>query len=117
MVRLISRELFILLHISREHTGIEMHYDGCDITWQLMLSDLSEYNGGGTYIRALRKTLKLRQGQVLVHPGEMYHKGLDIAGGTRVLMVCFMDGFDPGIVDRSDPTADRTEFEENVYMF
>ncbi len=25
------------------HTGIEMHYDGCDITWQAMLTRLDEY--------------------------------------------------------------------------
>ena len=53
------------------HTGVEMHYDGCDITWNAMLSKISEYEGGGTYIRALRKTIRLRQGQVLVHPGEL----------------------------------------------
>ena len=47
-----------------------MHYDGCDITWQAMLTRLDEYEGGGTYFRCLRKTVKLRQGQVLVHPGE-----------------------------------------------
>jgi len=52
------------------HTGIEMHYDGCDVTSQAMLTRLDEYEGGGTYFRSLRKTIKLKQGQVLVHPGE-----------------------------------------------
>lgn len=52
------------------HTGIEMHYDGCDITWQAMLTRNDEYEGGGTYFRCLRKTVLLRQGQVLVHPGK-----------------------------------------------
>ena len=69
-----------------------MHYDGCDITWQCMLSHPEEYGGGGTYFRCLRKTVVLRQGQVLVHPGELYHKGRDITGGVRSLIVCFMDG-------------------------
>lgn len=35
-----------------------------------MLTRIDEYEGGGTYFRSLRKTIKLQQGQVLVHPGE-----------------------------------------------
>jgi hypothetical protein len=46
------------------HTGIPMHHDGSDWTWNLMLSPGDEYVGGGTYIRALRKAIVLRQGQV-----------------------------------------------------
>ena len=41
-----------------EHTGIEMHYDGCNITWSLMLMRPDEYEGDGTdgtYMRCLRK--------------------------------------------------------------
>jgi hypothetical protein len=58
------------------HTGIEMHYDGCDITWQAMLTRNDEYEGGGTYFRCLRKTILLRQGQVLVHPGAFLGFGI-----------------------------------------
>lgn len=99
------------------HTGVEMHYDGCDITWNCMLSKSSEYDGGGTYIRALRKTVRLEQGQVLVHPGELYHKGCDITRGERALIVCFMDGFDPRIVDPSSAQEDKESFEKNVRVY
>ena len=75
------------------HTGIEMRYDGCAITWQAMLTRLDEYEGGGTYFRCLRKTVKMQQGQVLVHPGELYHKGIDITYGVRCLLVCFTGKF------------------------
>lgn len=99
------------------HTGVEMHYDGCDITWNCMLSKSSEYDGGGTYIRALKKTVRLEQGQILVHPGELYHKGCDITGGERALIVCFMDGFDPQIVDPSSAQEDNIIYERNVRMY
>ena len=99
------------------HTGVEMHYDGCDITWNCMLSKSTEYDGGGTYVRALRKTIKLEQGQVLVHPGELYHKGCDITQGERALIVCFMDGFDPQIVDPSSAQEDKEIFHKNVRMY
>ena len=91
-----------------------MHYDGGDFTWSLMLSDPTEYTGGGTFMRCLRKTLRLKQGQVLVHPGELYHKGVDITSGTRMLMVCFMDGWSPSIVDESTDNDDRPKYEKNV---
>lgn len=100
-----------------EHLGIEMHYDGCDITWQAMLSDQNEYTGGGTYFRCLRKTIRMKQGQVMVHPGELYHKGLDITSGYRYLVVCFMDGFDPKILDDSSQTEDKEEYEKNVCVY
>jgi hypothetical protein len=70
------KEPHVLLYQALEgkpyHTGIEMHYDGCDITWQAMLTRNDEYEGGGTYFRCLRKTVLLKQGQVLVHPGKTH---------------------------------------------
>lgn len=66
-----------------DHVGVESHYDGSDFTWSLMLSRPDEYDHGGTYIRPLRTTLRLDQGQVLIHPGDLFHTGLDITHGVR----------------------------------
>ncbi|GKY92820.1 hypothetical protein MPSEU_000251600 [Mayamaea pseudoterrestris] len=96
----------LLYDFDNEHTGIKMHHDGSDWTWNMMLSHNDEYKGGGTYIRALRKTIVLRQGQVLIHPGNLFHKGVDITSGTRLLVVSFMDGL-PANVD--DAWFDQTE--------
>jgi len=108
--------LYQALDEKPHHTGIEMHYDGCDYTWQAMLTRMNEYEGGGTYFRCLKKTIKLQQGQVLVHPGELYHKGIDITCGVRCLLVCFTDGFNPKILDDSKPEDDKSEYEENVVV-
>ena len=81
-----------------------------------MLSELYEYNGGGTYFQALRRTVKLSMGQVLVHPGDLLHKGVDISAGERRLAVCFMDGFHPGVLERSSIFGHRPEFEERVLI-
>mmetsp|Transcript_12422 Transcript_12422/g.26846 ORF Transcript_12422/g.26846 Transcript_12422/m.26846 type:complete len:527 (-) Transcript_12422:114-1694(-) len=105
--------LYQVLQGKPEHTHIPMHYDGCDITWSLMLSKPSEYEGGGTYIRSLRKTMMLTQGQVLIHPGELYHRGNPIVYGTRSMIVCFLDGFDPKIIDQSRAAEDKEEYAEN----
>ena len=74
----------------------------------------SLFAGGGTFIRCLRKTIMLRKGQVLVHPGDLYHKGVDITKGVRNLIVCFMDGFDPSVRDSSHSSDEKTEFESRI---
>lgn len=62
------KEPHLLLYQNMEgqplHTGVEMHYDGCSLTWNCLLSSNDEFTGGGTYIRALKKTVMLKQGQV-----------------------------------------------------
>jgi hypothetical protein len=99
------------------HCGVEMHFDGCHVTWNLMLSRSTDYDGGGTYIRRLGKTIKLNQGQVLVHPGELFHKGVDITRGTRYLVVCFVDGFDPDVPDHSSSGGEHSKLECNTLAF
>ena len=57
----------------------------------------------------------LRKGQVLIHPGNLYHRGVDITSGVRTLMVCFMDGFDLEVQERSRAEDDSDgAFESNV---
>ena len=84
------------------------------MTFQVMLSDPGEYEGGGTYFRCLRSTIKLREGQVLCHPGALYHLGVDIVRGFRFLMVGFLDGFDPRIPDESNEDGDKVEYQTNI---
>lgn len=91
----------------RSHTGCRLHRDACDITWQMMLSRPCDYSGGGTYIQALHSTIKLKPGQVLVHPGSLLHKGVDITSGERNLLIGFMKGIDPKVVEKKRPFFKR----------
>ena len=45
--------------------------------------------------------MKIDAGWVLVHPGELFHKGVDITQGMRYLLVCFTDGMPLDIKDDS----------------
>jgi len=81
-----------------------------------MLTRIDEYEGGGTYFRCLKKTVKLQQGQVLVHPGELYHKGVDITNGVRCLLVCFTDGMNPKILDDSKSEDHNEKDEKRVLV-
>lgn len=75
---------------------------------------LNIQKGGGTYFSSLRKTIQLKKGQVLVHPGDLYHRGVDITTGVRMLMVCFMDGLDMNVKERGNPFEDSSAFEGDV---
>ena len=72
--------------------------------------------GGGTYFSCLQRTIKLKKGQVLIHPGDLYHKGVDIKSGIRTLLVCFMDGFDPEVVETSGWSNDDPRWENDVVL-
>jgi len=66
-----------------------LHHDRCDVTANLSLSRHDAYSGGGTYIAALNRVIKLEQGEVLLHPGQLLHGGMPITAGTRYLLVTF----------------------------
>ena len=81
-----SRRIF---PFSENKQPVELHCDCCDITANLSLSRRNTYTGGGTFIAAMNKVVKLEQGEVLLHPGNLVHSGVPITAGTRYLMVTF----------------------------
>ena len=83
-----SHNSLLVIIIISSHSGVETHFDGSDFTWSLMLSPRDNYEGGGTYIRCLQQTLRLQQGQVLLHPGALFHAGADITAGCREYVCC-----------------------------
>jgi hypothetical protein len=64
----------------------------------------------------MKTTIKLKKGQILVHPGALFHKAVDITDGMRELIVCFMDGFDPLIRDSSSYSDSNDGFEDNIVI-
>lgn len=82
-------------HLVKYHgkaKGTEMHTDNSDfvyITLNVMLSEDSDFSGGGTYIKAIDETIQLNQGEMLIHLGDLEHAGMDIESGVRRLLVSF----------------------------
>ena len=70
------------LHVDTDHKSI---------TINVLLSDANDFGGGGTYIRAIDRTIMLEQGQMLIHPGCLAHAGADITYGVRQLLVAFVE--------------------------
>lgn len=76
-----------------EAKGAPLHIDNThkSITINVLLSDNGDFGGGGTYLKAIDKTIKLEQGEVLIHPGNLEHAGADITFGVRQLLVAFLE--------------------------
>jgi hypothetical protein len=82
-----------LVKYSGASSGSPLHVDTdhMSLTVNALLSDVGDFGGGGTYIRAIDRTIFLEQGQMLVHPGCLAHAGNDITYGVRQLLVAFVE--------------------------
>ncbi|KAL7528560.1 hypothetical protein ACHAXR_006743 [Thalassiosira sp. AJA248-18] len=74
-------------------TGAPLHTDTAhkSITMNVLLSDNEDFGNGGTYLKVIDQTIKLEQGEVLIHPGNLEHAGADITFGVRHLLVAFIE--------------------------
>jgi hypothetical protein len=72
------------------HTDNHDDYASKSITINVLLSDNDDFGGGGTYITAIDRTIKLNQGEMLIHLGDLEHAGADISFGVRRLLVAFL---------------------------
>jgi len=85
-----------LVHYKGKAKGTVLHTDNDDeyasksITVNAVLSDNDDFGGGGTYISAIDKTIKLEQGEMIIHLGNLEHAGTDITFGVRRLLVAFL---------------------------
>ena len=73
--------------------GTEPHTDNSEyvyITVNVMLSADDDYTGGGTYITKLDQTIRLQQGEMLIHLGDLEHAGAEITSGVRRVLIAFL---------------------------
>ena len=82
-----------LVRYNGEAKGAPLHTDNAhkSLTMNVLLSDPDDFGGGGTYIKAIDRTIKLKQGEMLIHPGNLEHAGADITFGVRHLLVAFLE--------------------------
>lgn len=82
-------------HLVKYHgkaKGTILHTDNAEfvyITVNVMLSEDADFVGGGTYIQAIDETIRLKQGEMLIHLGDLEHAGVDIHSGVRRLLISF----------------------------
>lgn len=68
-----------------------IHRDGSLISCVMPLNERCEYEGGGTYIEHLNRSIALDQGCALFHPSAVRHSGHRINSGERWVFVLFLN--------------------------
>lgn len=87
-------DLFIIKYEENKQYELEKHKDGSFISFNILLNNSNEFEGGGTLFELSNGeqiTLKGNQGDLIFHRGNMVHSGLKITKGTRYLLVGFLN--------------------------
>lgn len=104
------RDIFLVKYCANAQKGLKMHTDGCLFSLTLLISDPSEFEGGGTYYQSIDKVVHLNQGDVAYHDARVMHSGIDITKGTRYILVAFIDTTDTIVKDiRANKTTLRLQ--------
>jgi len=85
-------ENFLAKYTPNAQGHLSIHHDSSDITCLVQLSDLDEYDGGGTWFRRQKQLVKSPIGYCTIHPGNITHKhgARAVTNGTRYIIVSFM---------------------------
>jgi hypothetical protein len=101
-IRLAFRDLFFVKYEAAPGTqsSLDVHRDGSLLSFNILLNDPSEFDGGGTYFEAAQRTITIKQGDMLCHSGQLLHGGHMITRGKRFILVGFIDviGYHPGLI-------------------
>lgn len=83
-------DMFIVKYEVDSQKSLNIHKDGTHLSFNIMLSDKNDYEGGGTYFDD-GITYYLNCGDVLVHSGYINHGSHDITKGARYVLVVFFN--------------------------
>jgi hypothetical protein len=84
------KDLFVVKYSHDAQNHLEMHTDGSFLSFNILLSDPSDFEGGGTYFDD-GLISRLEQGDILIHSSRIKHSGLPITSGCRYLLVGFLN--------------------------
>jgi hypothetical protein len=82
-----------LVKYKGQSKGTELHKDNSEFVYLTINAALSvgeDFVGGGTYIKALDRTIHLEQGEMLIHLGNLEHAGAKLSSGVRRLLIAFL---------------------------
>ena len=83
-------DLFVVKYTHNAQNSLEMHKDSSFFSFSILLNNNSDFEGGGTYFDD-GLTVKLNQGDMVIHNSNVKHSGLPITKGVRYILVGFID--------------------------
>jgi len=78
-------DCFLVKYDLRAQAGLELHEDDSELSFNLLLSDPTSFEGGGTAFKDAEPeevTVRPAQGEVITHCGFVQHEGKRIVGGA-----------------------------------
>lgn len=84
------KDLFVVKYQHDDQNFLEIHKDGSFISFNILLSDVTDFEGGGTYFDD-GLIMKGEQGDLIIHSSRIKHSGLPITKGIRYLLVGFLN--------------------------
>jgi len=84
------KDMFIIKYDVTTQKSLNTHKDGTHLSFNIMLSDIHDYESGGTYFDD-GLSYYLNRGDVLVHSGYINHGSYNITKGVRYILVVFFD--------------------------
>lgn len=84
-------DCFVVKYEHNKQNKLDLHIDECDITINILLSKDTDFDGGGTYFKYNNLTVKLKQGDILIHNGSLEHAACQITSGNRYVLVAFIN--------------------------
>ena len=89
-IKISISDLFVVKYEYDQQSYLELHADTSCISVNILLSDVSEFKGGGTFFED-NLTISLNQGDMLIHSSKTKHSGLQITSGKRYVLIFFID--------------------------
>jgi hypothetical protein len=83
-------DVFIVKYKHNEQSFLELHKDGSFLSFNILLSNTDDFEGGGTYFDD-GLIMTQEQGDLTIHSSKIKHAGLPITKGTRYLLVGFIN--------------------------
>jgi hypothetical protein len=82
-------DVFIVKYDANSQSELEKHKDNSEISINILLSDPSDFEGGGTHFED-DIVYHLDKGDMLIHCGQTKHSGVSITYGKRYILVAFI---------------------------
>ena len=83
-------DLFVVNYEMSGQRELSLHEDTSLLSFNCLLSDVSDFEGGGLCVPAINRLIHLNQGEAIVHSGQWLHAAQPITSGRRVVLVGFL---------------------------
>jgi hypothetical protein len=92
LYNLYINDLFIVKYEAGKQDELEFHKDGSFISFNILLNENSEFEGGGTIIKHEDgdKLYENKKCNLFMHSGKILHSGKKITSGKRYILVGFI---------------------------